>query len=175
MTASATKRPGILRLSGSGPVSPARISGHVTGKLVELRDGAAYVNYPGNPHGTLLAASTLAHEVLLHAHAHECAVLLVFERERSNQPIIVGVLSEPSTPQSQSRLLRVPEKPDPTTVDALVDGRRVVLEAADEIILRCGEASITLRRNGRVIVRGTHVETRSRGVNRIRGGSVQIN
>ena len=60
-------------------------------------------------------------------------------------------------------------------LEALVDGRRVVVEAEDEIVLRCGEASITLRRNGRVVVRGTYVETRSKGVNRIKGGSVQIN
>lgn len=32
-----------------------------------------------------------------------------------------------------------------------------------------------LRRNGRVVIRGAYVETRSRGVNRIKGGSVQIN
>lgn len=65
-----------------------------------------------------------------------------------------------------------------TELDALdmrVDGRRVEIEAADEIVLRCGQASIVLRRNGRVIIRGTYVETRSRGVNRVKGGSVEIN
>jgi hypothetical protein len=60
-------------------------------------------------------------------------------------------------------------------LDARVDGRRVEIEAADEIVLRCGQASIVLRRNGRVVIRGTYVETRSRGVNRIKGGSVEIN
>jgi hypothetical protein len=62
-----------------------------------------------------------------------------------------------------------------TIVDATVDGWRVVLDAQEEVVLRCREASITLRRNGRVVIRGTYVETRSRGVNRIKGGSVQIN
>jgi hypothetical protein len=62
-----------------------------------------------------------------------------------------------------------------TELDARVDGRRVEIEAADEIVLRCGQASIVLRRNGRVVIRGTYVETRSRGVNRIKGGSVEIN
>jgi hypothetical protein len=56
-----------------------------------------------------------------------------------------------------------------------VDGKRVELEGQDEIVLRCGEASITLRRNGRVVIRGTYVETYSKGTNRIKGGSVQIN
>jgi hypothetical protein len=73
--------------------------------------------------------------------------------------------SEPAQPIGQAT------KP----LEALVDGKRVVIDAQDEIVLRCGEASITLRRNGRVVVRGTYVETRSRGVNRIKGGTVQIN
>jgi hypothetical protein len=60
-------------------------------------------------------------------------------------------------------------------LDARVDGRRIEIEAADEIVLRCGEASIVLRRNGRVVIRGTYIETRSRGVNRVKGGSVEIN
>jgi hypothetical protein len=51
----------------------------------------------------------------------------------------------------------------------------VLLQGKDELVLRCGEASLTLRRNGRVVLRGTYVESRSKGTNRIKGGSVQIN
>jgi hypothetical protein len=60
-------------------------------------------------------------------------------------------------------------------VEARVDGQRIEIEGRDEIVLRCGEASITLRRNGRVVIRGVQVETRASGVNRIKGGSVAIN
>jgi hypothetical protein len=60
-------------------------------------------------------------------------------------------------------------------LEAVVDGKRVVIDAQDEVVIRCGKASITLRRNGRVVIRGTYVETRAEGVNRIKGGSVQIN
>jgi uncharacterized protein (DUF2345 family) len=56
-----------------------------------------------------------------------------------------------------------------------VDGKRVRVTAQDEIVLQCGSASVTLRRNGRVIIRGTYVESRSEGTNRIKGGQVQIN
>ena len=69
----------------------------------------------------------------------------------------------------------VPRAQPSTTIEALVDGKRVTIEAQDEIVLRCGQASITLRRNGRIVVRGTYVETRARGINRIKGGAVQIN
>jgi hypothetical protein len=60
-------------------------------------------------------------------------------------------------------------------IEADVDGKRVRLVAKDEIVIECGKASITLRRNGRVVVRGTHVETNSQGVNRIKGGQVTVN
>lgn len=60
-------------------------------------------------------------------------------------------------------------------VEARVDGKRLVLEAENEIVLRCGAASITLTRDGKILVRGTYVETHSRGVNRIKGGAVRIN
>ena len=56
-----------------------------------------------------------------------------------------------------------------------VDGRRMSIEACDELELRCGEASITLRRNGKVVVRGTYIETCSRGTNRIKGSTVKLN
>jgi hypothetical protein len=49
------------------------------------------------------------------------------------------------------------------------------IEACDELELRCGKASITLRRNGRVVVRGTYVETYSQGTNRIKGATVEFN
>jgi hypothetical protein len=59
--------------------------------------------------------------------------------------------------------------------DAIVDGTRVRISARDEVVIQCGQASITMRRNGRIVIRGTYVETRSAGTNRIRGGQVRVN
>ncbi len=59
--------------------------------------------------------------------------------------------------------------------EVVVDGKRTQIEGSDEIVLRCGKASITLRSNGRLIIRGAYVETRASGTNRIKGGSVLIN
>ena len=56
-----------------------------------------------------------------------------------------------------------------------LDGKRVRIVGSDEIVLECGNASITLRRNGRVVIRGTYVETASAGTNRIKGAAVRIN
>jgi hypothetical protein len=52
---------------------------------------------------------------------------------------------------------------------------RLVLVANREIVLQVGKASITLTQAGKIILRGTYVLSRSSGVNRIKGGSVQIN
>ena len=56
--------------------------------------------------------------------------------------------------------------------DELVDDQVV---ADEEIVLSCGESSITLTRAGKILIRGKYVLSRSSGVNRIKGGSIQLN
>ena len=63
----------------------------------------------------------------------------------------------------------------PRVFEADVDGARVRICARDEVVIQCGKASITLRRNGRIVIRGTYVATDSAGINRIRGGQVRVN
>jgi hypothetical protein len=94
--------------------------------------------------------------------------VVVFEGGDPSKPLIVGFI-EPLDPP------RPDGSPGMPVIEADVDGRRVRLTAQDEIVLECGSASVTLRRNGRVVIRGTYVETRSDGTNRIKGGQVQIN
>jgi hypothetical protein len=60
-------------------------------------------------------------------------------------------------------------------VEASVDGERLEFTASREMVFRCGEASITLTRAGKVLIQGCYLLSRSSGVNRIKGGSVQIN
>jgi hypothetical protein len=50
-----------------------------------------------------------------------------------------------------------------------------VIEAEREIILKCGEASITLTRAGKVIIRGNYILSRSTGYNKIKGAAIDIN
>lgn len=56
-----------------------------------------------------------------------------------------------------------------------VDGRKVVIEGEEEVVLRCGESSITLTKAGKIVIRGKYLLSRASGVNRILGGSVQVN
>jgi hypothetical protein len=66
-------------------------------------------------------------------------------------------------------------QPAERTADDAAIPERLELTAEKEIVLRVGDASITLTRAGKIILRGTYVLSRSSGVNRIKGGSVQIN
>lgn len=63
----------------------------------------------------------------------------------------------------------------PAATTAKVDGKQVRVVAHHEIVLECGEASITLTRDGKITLRGTRVVSRASGVNKIKGGSIQIN
>lgn len=51
----------------------------------------------------------------------------------------------------------------------------LTLEATESLTLKCGEASIDLRADGKVMVRGEDVLLRAKGTQRIRAGNVAIN
>lgn len=161
----AVKKLKVVARREPAPVAGALLAPNVSrvSRILGLREGSWLVEC--GPAGELHVARTLLAlsptEMRAAAEAKREA-LIVFEDGVPERPIVVGLLAgSPAEPLQR--------------VEAKLDGKRVVLEAADEIVLRCGEASITLRSNGRVVVRGTYVETRSKGVNRIKGGSVQIN
>jgi hypothetical protein len=63
----------------------------------------------------------------------------------------------------------------PGQVEVDVDDKRMLITAKEQLVLRCGKASITLTKAGKVMIEGNYVLSRSSGVNRIKGGSVQLN
>ncbi len=63
----------------------------------------------------------------------------------------------------------------PAQVEVDADGQRLVVSAKEQLVLRCGKASITLTKAGKVTIEGSYVSSRSTGVNRVKGGSVQLN
>jgi hypothetical protein len=92
--------------------------------------------------------------------------VLVFEKGDVDHPIIVGLLRG-------QRAWPLAETPGLVEVDA--DGERVILDAKEQIVLRCGKASITLTKAGKVLIQGEYVSHTSTGLMRIKGGSVQVN
>ncbi len=51
----------------------------------------------------------------------------------------------------------------------------LVLEARESLTLRVGEGSITIRADGKILIKGKDLVSHAKRVNRIRGGSVAIN
>jgi hypothetical protein len=139
-------------------------AGVVIGELLALEEGAiALVRYAGQP-GTcaLRAAST----VDLHGAHIGASVVLAFERADPLRPVVLGIVRG-------SAAWPLAEPPGQVQVDA--DGQRLVVNAREQLVLRCGKASITLTKAGKVLIEGSYLLSRSSGVNRIKGGSVQLN
>jgi hypothetical protein len=59
--------------------------------------------------------------------------------------------------------------------EVTANDENVTVLAKERITLKCGDASVTLQRDGKIVIRGKHVISQAAGVNRIRGGSVELN
>jgi len=136
------------------PSAASRTSSPATGRLIGFdAEGSPLIE---------CAARTLIGRTCVPLQKHDFGreVVFVTEADGPGHPIVIGVIKTPA---------------DTLAVEMSADGRSASIHAADSITLTCGEASITLKRNGEVLIRGKHVVTHAAGVNRIRGGSVQLN
>lgn len=158
----------------AAPAEPAPdTAGAQLATIVALdADGALVLDLgDGTPVAGRLATSA-TRERLEAAIRERRQVVVVFEHADRTRPLVVGWLE---TPRPAAKAAARDTSAGLPFIDVDADGRRLRVTAQDELVLQCGKASITLRRNGRVIVRGTYVETSSEGTNRIKGGQVQIN
>ena len=90
--------------------------------------------------------------------------------------VLLGLLRERVAAEAATDLSPgIPACPQAPPEEAVIDGKVVRFEAREEIVLRCGEGSITLRHDGKIVIKGTHLLSRASGVNRIKGGQVNIN
>ena len=147
----------------------SRINGVVIGKLTGYNEDAkALVVYPGMPSTEPLTAITTED---LSAQQSDDEVALGFVNGDPSLPIVLGLIQQPDLGKQVDENAYEDRK----TVNVKVDGETVTLSADKEIVLRCGKSSITLTRAGKVIIKGAYLTNQSTGVNRIKGGSVQIN
>jgi hypothetical protein len=155
----------VAELLAAAPLAPRPrprdLPGVVLGTLCGWDEfGRPVVGFPDAPAAAPLPALTT---VALQGEDAGREVVLTFVEGDPMRPLIVGLLQVPAP---------APPKPQPV---ATVDGERLEFSAEKEIVLRCGQASLTLTRAGKILLSGTYVLSRSSGVNRIKGGSVQIN
>jgi len=155
-----------LLRDGSAAASPQHIAGQaglIVGELLALADGGTpLVALPGDATRAVAALSL----VDLHAAHIGMRIALMFDGGDPHRPIVIGVL------RGQAAW---PLEAQPAQVEVDADGQRMVVAAKEQLVLRCGRASITLTKAGKVMIDGSYVLSRSTGVNRIKGGSVQLN
>lgn len=135
-------------------------SAAVTGRIVSVsKDGVLIVDFPGNQLGAIEARSMLTS--IPAQHSKSLPVLLVFENGDPTLPIVVGfvhrtVVIEGSSPVGNR-------------------AQRLLLDAEEEVLLRCGKSSVLLRRDGKVVIKGTKVVSRAVDENKIQGATVRLN
>lgn len=149
-----------LASSAHDSFAEIRLPAVVVGRVSAFRNSEVLVDFPANTSGQLVASRCLV-EVTQKDVGREAA--LAFEDGDLMKPIIIGLIRSAS--QSPSRA--VP--------NIKLDEDTLVLSANKQVVIQCGRSSITLTDAGKVIIRGAYLLSRSSGVNRIKGGSVQIN
>jgi len=140
-----------------------QLDGVVIGVLMSFTEaGLPLVAFPGNQSETGIAAHSTT---IFKPDDIGCQVALLFEGGDLRRPIVIGRMQYPQDIV----------QPRQQTMSAELDDERLEFKAGKEIVLRCGKASITLTKAGKIILRGAYVLSRSSGVNKIKGGSVHIN
>ena len=137
-----------------------QLVGAQRGRLVRIDDeGRLFVDFPDNPSDPVAAKLAVSEAELADVIAG-VEILLIFENNDLTQPIIIG---------------RVRDRLPVNGIEISIRGRRVIVNADQEIELRCGEAKLLITHEGKVVVLGNDVLSRARRRNRIKGGTVNIN
>ena len=144
---------------------PREMASAEVGELMALdaASGTAWVRVAATPNANAVAARST---VDLHGAHIGREVLLNFIDGDASRPVIVGVFADAGVWSDAHTL---------NTVQVDADGARLLVGAKDQLVLRCGKASITLTKAGKVLIEGSYLLSRSTGVNRVKGGSVQLN
>ena len=157
-----------FREAGAGCEMPPGALGVDVGRIVQCDgSGRVLVDCGDSMPKSARVVADLTDEQLTAAAETGREVLLAYQSGDPERPIVIALLRPQDAPARQDR----PAVP----IEAIVDGETVNIEAKKQIVLKCGKASITLTRAGKVLIRGAYVLSHSSGANRIKGGSVQIN
>jgi hypothetical protein len=142
------------------------IIGVKRGVLIGIKDDGRtpLVIFPGQ-RGSAAVAARAALD-LHEAHVGR-EVVLMFEEGDREQPIVMACLARREGVERPNVM--------PGSLEVEADGERLLITAKEQMVLRCGKATITLTKDGKVLIQGTYISSRSSGVNRIKGGSVQLN
>lgn len=143
------------------------------GHVVESNGSHILIDYPGNSYGLLPARSAITipdwHE---QGQTSSLQVILVFENGNLSLPFILGVIGDDK--QLTDRLHEI-EKQDDRQDNKELEADTLMLSGKKEVILQCGKGSITLREDGKIIIKGVEVVSRASQANKIKGSTVCVN
>jgi hypothetical protein len=128
---------------------PGVTLGEVTGAT---NDGRPLVRWQGQPATAALVAAMP--QALDWRRCTGTGVVLAFVDGDPKRPLVLALLDAPTAAQAP-RTLRI--------------------AAGEELTIECGRSRIHLRADGRIEIRGEHLVSRSRGPNKVKGGSVHLN
>jgi len=157
-------------------ISDAKLDGVVIGMVMDVvKGGDIQVVFPGNPQDEAISARAT---VPLSTRDIGAEVALVFEQGNPASPIIVGRLLRPGDggDDPDDGTTEIDLAPAPMTVNIDNGADEIVdIVGKEQVVIRCGRASITLTRAGKILLRGAYISSRSSGANRIKGGSIHLN
>jgi hypothetical protein len=133
------------------------------GRIVEITaEGRVLVDFPENRARRPIEARfvSLGAFPIDVASLAGASVLMVFEDANPFRPIILGPLFD--------RISSFPKTPSQSPNNAMV-------EAQEEILLRCGESSLSMKKDGKIVLKGRTIVSRASRTNKMRGALVAIN
>lgn len=158
--------------SQTGTSSLPEAPSYCVGKAVGVtRGGRPLVDFPGSLTGPVEARAVRGSlGELTRETFQDQPVVLAFENGDLSSPVILGVVEDVVLPSEQEPVASGAGKHE-----VVLDDNRIVLDAKEEILLRCGKGSITLRKDGKILIKGINLTSRATAANRIKGGVVAVN
>jgi len=159
-------------MSQMGTLPASDLGAICVGRIIEVTaDGRVMVDFPENlgrrpveSRFVSLGSSPLDDKSLVGT-----SVLIVFEDANPRLPIILGPVLERISAAAQALSRHaIAKQSEP-------DGGSAILEASEEVLLRCGESSLSMRKDGKIVLKGRTIVSRASRANKIRGASVAIN
>ena len=139
------------------------------GEVIECADGRYRVRLTDRDGDLVLHADVLSvgpEALVLHPGD---SVLCWLERPDATRAIIVGRIG----PAVIAPLAPKLPPAEVNTIDGVPE--TLVLEARHSLTLRVGDGSITIREDGKILIKGKDLVSHAQRMNRIKGGSVAIN
>lgn len=148
-----------------GAPEPTLVTGHLTG----IDDGGRPLFLAEGAQASIAVAIGISSPdgVIVRAARRQQRALVARTTDEAPRWVLVGLVRD--------RVSAASRDAKHGRLELTVDGEKLKLEAEHDIELRCGQASITLRYDGRIEVRGTHILSASRGPNRVKGATIALN